>query len=35
VLHTDALGKKLFDHIPYDEIFTTLDGIPEWMHKMI
>lgn len=26
VLHTDSLGKKLLSHIPYDEIYLTLDN---------
>lgn len=35
VLHTDNLGKEILNHIPYDEIFTTLNDIPEWMHPMV
>ena len=27
VLHTDKLGKELFDCIPYDEVYTTLDDL--------
>ena len=29
VLHTDSKGKELFKNLPYDEIYTTLDNIPE------
>lgn len=29
VLHTDSKGKELFKDLPYDEIYTTLDNIPE------
>jgi hypothetical protein len=28
-LHTDDFGKKCLDHIPYDNIYTTLNSIPE------
>lgn len=28
VLHTDSFGKMFFEHLPYDEIYTTLDEIP-------
>jgi len=31
VLHTDSFGKKLLDHIPYDQICLTLDSMPEWI----
>lgn len=27
VLHTDALGRLLFGHLPYDAIYTTLDNV--------
>lgn len=29
VLHTDSKGKEVFKDLPYDEIYTTLDNIPE------
>lgn len=29
VLHTDSKGKEIFKDLPYDEIYTTLDNIPE------
>lgn len=29
VLHTDSKGKELFKDFPYDEIYTTLDNIPD------
>lgn len=29
VLHTDSRGKEIFKDFPYDEIYTTLDNIPE------
>lgn len=29
VLHTDSKGMELFKDFPYDEIYTTLDNIPE------
>lgn len=29
VLHTDSFGKEVFKKFPYDEIYTTLDNIPE------
>jgi len=32
VLHTDALGKALLGHIPYDGIYLTLDEMPEDLH---
>lgn len=32
VLHTDSFGKKLLEHIPYDEIHLTLDNMPEGIH---
>lgn len=35
VLHTDTLGKKLLSHLPYDEIYTTLDNIPESIPSMM
>ena len=28
VLHTDDHGKEMFKHLPYDEVFTTLNEIP-------
>lgn len=28
-LHTDDFGKKCLDHIPYDNIYTTLNSIPK------
>ena len=31
VLHTDSKGKELFKDLPYDEIYTTLDNIPEYV----
>lgn len=27
VLHTDSRGKEIFKNIPYDEVYTTLDGL--------
>lgn len=32
VLHTDSIGKKILNFLPYDEIYTTLDDIPEYIH---
>lgn len=32
ILHTDSFGKKLLEHIPYDEIHLTLDNMPEGIH---
>ena len=29
VLYTDDYGKKMFSHLPYDEVYTTLNDIPE------
>ena len=29
VLYTDSKGKEVFKDFPYDEIYTTLDNIPE------
>ena len=31
VLHTDSVGKELFQLLPYDEIHTTLDSVPDWI----
>lgn len=35
VLHTDTLGKKLLGHLPYNQIYTTLDKIPSEIPTMI
>lgn len=35
VLHTDTLGKKLLGHLPYNQIYTTLDKIPSNIPTMI
>lgn len=35
VLHTDTLGKKLLGHLPYNQIYTTLDKIPSSIPTMI
>lgn len=32
VLHTDTLGMKMFEHLPYDDIYLTLDDIPQDIH---
>lgn len=32
VLHTDSIGKKMLDFLPYNEIYATLDNIPEHVH---
>ena len=34
-LHTDEFGKDLLDHIPYDNIYLTLESIPKWMDPSI
>lgn len=35
ILYTDTLGKKLLQHLPYDEIHTTLNKIPSNIPTMI
>ena len=30
-LHTDSFGKMCLDHIPYDNIYLTLDSIPKYI----
>lgn len=35
VLHTDTLGQKLLGHLPYNQIYTTLDKIPSNIPTMI
>lgn len=35
VLHTDTLGKQLLGHLPYNQIYTTLDKIPSNIPTMI
>lgn len=31
VLHTDSVGKELFECLPYDEIYETLENIPDYI----
>lgn len=35
VLHTDSRGKEIFKDIPYDEVYTTLDGLDEKINPNI